>query len=373
MSFLLRPWYLLYRAFARRMSWKLTLSHLIVAIICQTGYLLAIAFLILLYALSAGVDHFLALLASFSLFGIILALLVVFATGFVAFVAGFIMARIFERRLRQLERATEAIANGDLSARVVVTVPDEIGRVGERFNLLTARLGETDRARRVFVSNISHELRTPLAIIRGHVEAQLAREAGAPTPREALETIEREARTLSGLIDDLFTMTRIEEAALPLIAAPVSVGEVVAAAVAGIRPLATAQGRIAVQSLVPADLPRALADRARLGQILNNLLYNALRHIPDGGVIVVEGARTPDGAAVELAVTDTGTGIAPADLPHIFTRFYQGGEPDGAREAGGSGLGLAIVRQLVEAQGGTVRAESVLGQGTTIRFTLPRA
>lgn len=310
--------------------------------------------------------------ASVSLVLLTLFLIVGLASSFIASIAGFLLARAFGRRLRQLEVATEAIARGDLAARVSVTVPDEIGRLGERFNLLTTRLDETDRARRAFVSNISHELRTPLAIIRGHVEAQLARDPAAGSSREALVTIEREAQALGRLIDDLFTVTRIEEAALPLLPAPLAVGEVVAAAVAGIQPLANAQGYVAVRSLVPADLPPVLADRTRLGQILNNLLYNALRHTPAGGVIVVEGALLSADGAVEIAVTDTGTGIAPEDLPHIFTRFYQGDEPDGVRLSDGSGLGLAIVKQLVEAQGGAVRAESTLGEGTTIRFTLPR-
>jgi signal transduction histidine kinase len=316
--------------------------------------------------------NFGAAIASVSLALLALFLVIGLASSFVASIAGFLLARAFGRRLRQLEGATEAIARGDLAARVAVTVPDEIGRVGARFNLLTERLGEVDRARRAFVSNISHELRTPLAIIRGHVEAQLARDPAAAPSREALVTIDREARTLGGLIDDLFTLTRIEETALPLAPAPVELHEVAAAAVAGIRPLAAAQGHIAIQSLVPADLPPALADRTRLGQILNNLLYNALRHTPDGGVIVVEGAASADGQALELAVTDTGTGIAPDDLPHIFDRFYRGEVPDGAR-GGGTGLGLAIVKSLVEAQGGMIGAESVLGEGTTIRFTLPRA
>jgi two-component system sensor histidine kinase BaeS len=288
--------------------------------------------------------------------------------------AGFLLARAFGRRLRPLAAATEAIARGDLSARVAVADPDEIGQLGERFNLLTARLDETDRARRAFVSNISHELRTPLAIIRGHVEAQLVGDGNTVPPRETLETIEREARALGSLIDDLFTLTRIEEDALPLRPGPVTIQEVAAAAVAGIRPLASAQGHVAVYSVVPADLPPALADRTRLGQVLNNLLYNALRHTPAGGVIVVEGAITADGTALEVAVTDTGTGIAPDDLPHIFDRFYRGEGGVGARAGqGSSGLGLAIVKQLVEAQGGTVRAESAPGQGTSIRFTLPRA
>lgn len=316
----------------------------------------------------------LVVLASVS--ALVLGLLVVvgLVSSIVSSFAGFLLARAFGRRLRPLGAATEAIARGDLSARVVVSDRDEIGQLGERFNLLTARLDETDRARRAFVSNISHELRTPLAIIRGHVEAQLAAGGRAISPRETLETIDREARALGGLIDDLFTLTRIEESALPLRAGRVPIQEVAAAAVASLRPLASAQGHIAVYSVVPADLPPALADRTRLGQVLNNLLYNALRHTPDGGVIVVEGLLTPDGTALEVAVTDTGTGIAPDDLPHIFDRFYRGEGGASARAGqGSSGLGLAIVKQLIEAQGGTVRAESTLGQGTSIRFTLPRA
>jgi signal transduction histidine kinase len=313
----------------------------------------------------------LVVLASVS--ALVLGLLVVvgFISSVVSSVAGFLLARKFGRRLRPLAAATEAIARGDLTARVPASDRDEIGQLGERFNLLTARLDETERARRAFVSNISHELRTPLAIIRGHVEAELTRTAPGTPSREALETIDREAFALGSLIDDFFTLTRIEEAALPLQPAPVDIRATVADAIAGIRPLARAQGHIAVESVVPPDLPRALADPTRLGQILNNLLYNALRHTPDGGVIVVEAAVCPGDAAIELGVVDTGTGIAPDELPYIFDRFYRG-ERNGQR-AGGSGLGLAIVKQLVEAQGGTVRAESVLGEGTSIRFTLPRA
>ncbi len=289
-------------------------------------------------------------------------------------IAGFILARRFGRRLQALEEATEAIAGGRLDQRVIVTAPDEIGRLGERFNLLAARLEEVDRGRRAFVSNISHELRTPLAIIRGHVEAQLGRAAGAaPTVPidEALRVIAHETRTLGGLIDDLFTLTRLEEAALPLRPVPTHLPDIVNAAVAGLRPLARAQGKIAVRSLVPPDLPPVLADPTRVGQILNNLLYNALRHTPDGGVIVVEAAPRPDAAVIEVRVTDTGAGIAPDDLPHIFDRFYRG--EAGRRREGGSGLGLAIVKHLVEAQGGAVGAASAPGEGTSIRFTLPRA
>lgn len=313
---------------------------------------------------------FLVVLASVS--ALVLGLLVVVGliSTLVSSVAGFLLARTFGRRLRPLAAATEAIARGDLSARVAVSDRDEIGQLGDRFNLLTTRLDETERARRAFVSNISHELRTPLAIIRGHVEAQLARKDAAASPREALEAIDREAFALGSLIDDFFTMTRIEESALPLQPAPVDVRAVVVAAIAGIRPLARTQGHIAVESVVPPTLPPALADPTRLGQILNNLLYNALRHTPDGGVIIVEATPTRDNKEIEISVVDTGTGIAPDELPYIFDRYYRGERTN--RREGGTGLGLSIVKQLVEAQGGSVRAESVLGEGTAIRFTLPR-
>ncbi|HET8626249.1 MAG TPA: ATP-binding protein [Thermomicrobiales bacterium] len=288
--------------------------------------------------------------------------------------AGFLVARGFARRLAALEEAATAFARGDLSRRVAVRSPDEIGRLSARFNSLAERLEAVERARRAFVSNVSHELRTPLAIVRGHVEAQLQADNGAtlpPTAREALEVIDREARTLAGLVDDLFAVTRLEEAALPLEPAPVALPAAIETVVAGLRPLAQEQGHIALSSLAPADLPPVLADRTRLDQILKNLLYNALRHTPAGGVIVVEAAPTPDGRMVEVRVTDTGAGIPPDELPFVFERFYQA--ENGARQTGSSGLGLTIVKQLVEAQGGAVAAESRLGEGTSICFTLPVA
>ncbi|HEX5505857.1 MAG TPA: ATP-binding protein [Thermomicrobiales bacterium] len=288
--------------------------------------------------------------------------------------AGFLVARGFARRLAALEEAAAAFARGDLARRVAVRSPDEIGRLSARFNELAERLEAVERARRAFVSNVSHELRTPLAIVRGHVEAQLQPDNGAalpPAAREALEVIDREARTLAGLVDDLFTVTRLEEAALPLAPEPVALPAAIEAVVAGLRPLAREQGHIALSALAPPDLPPALADRTRLDQILKNLLYNALRHTPPGGVIVVEAAPAPDGRMVEVRVTDTGAGIPPDELPFVFERFYQA--ENGARRPGSSGLGLAIVKQLVEAQGGTVGAASAPDEGTSIRFTLPAA
>jgi signal transduction histidine kinase len=181
--------------------------------------------------------------------------------------------------------------------------------------------------------------------------------------------LHRETLTLSRLIDDLFTMARIEETTLPLETATIHVNEIAADVVDGIRSVAWEQQRVSVESLVSPDLPPVTADRTRLRQILGNLLYNALRHTPEGGLIVVGAER--DDEMLAITVSDTGVGISADELERVFDRFYQV-EREG-RHASGSGLGLSIVKQLVEAQGGTISAESIAGQGTTFRFTLPLA
>jgi len=297
-------------------------------------------------------------------------------------------ARVLSRRLSRLAAAADGMAQGDLSRRVVVTGEDEIARLAEHFNDMIERLEVTDRGRRSFVANISHELRTPVAILQGNLERLLTRQqppdlagvaaraqvAGAYAPPEsprdeaALRVMYQETMTLSRLIDDLFTLARLEETTLPLEIAPLPLDVVAAEAVASIKPLAWDERKVSVTSLVRPGLPAVLADATRLRQIFNNLLYNALRHTPEGGLIVVD-AKRGDGM-FEVTVTDTGIGIAPEELDSVFERFYRS---ERGRHQDGSGLGLHIVKQLVEAQGGTIAVESTLGQGTTFRFTLPHA
>jgi signal transduction histidine kinase len=359
---------------AHRLTWKLAVSHLIVTLLSTAIFGLGVWIVLLLMnsGRNGGLAGILMATILVMLAGGIYLFLLAIVGALVSGFAGVRLARHFGRRLEALERATEAIADGHLDYRVEVASRDEIGRLAARFNLLAARLEEIERARASFVSNVSHDLRTPIAIIHGHVEAQLGRADGiAPTlsTEEALRVIERETETLRSLIDDLFTLTRLEEAALPMQPQPTQLTPLIESAVTGIRPLASRQGKIGVNSLAPADLPLVMVDPIRVTQVLNNLLYNALRHTPKGGLIVVEAAPCADGRAVEVRVTDTGAGIPTADLPHIFDRFYQSGP---IRHDGSSGLGLAIVKQLVEAQGGAIDVESIEGDGTVIRFTLPR-
>lgn len=157
---------------------------------------------------------------------------------------------------------------------------------------------------------------------------------------------------------------------MPLAIQPLPLHEVAAEVVASIEPVARRERQVTVINAIGTGAPAVLADRQRLGQVLANLLRNALRYTPEGGLISIT-AAVADGK-VEVSVADTGLGIPPEDLPHVFERFYRG-DPARERSAGGAGLGLAIVRELVEAMGGSVAVESAVGEGSCFRFTLPLA
>jgi signal transduction histidine kinase len=308
-------------------------------------------------------------------------------------VVGYLLSRRLVARLERLGGAVEALAAGDLTRRVEEGAPDEVGQLARRFNRMAERLavtvGELESARRhteaalqakrELVANVSHELRTPLASIRGHTESLLmqaaappagsgAEEDGGALRREYLAVIHRETEQLSRLIDDLFTLSTAEAGALPLALEPVRLGEVVEEVAASVRPAAHRERRVTIVTEVAPDLPPALADRRRVVQVLANLVRNALRHTPEGGLVALRAERR-DGSAW-VAVEDTGVGMPPERLERVFERFYRG---DDARDraSGGAGLGLAIVRELVEAMNGDVAAESTLGQGSRFSFRLP--
>ncbi|MGH2532576.1 MAG: sensor histidine kinase [Thermomicrobiales bacterium] len=291
----------------------------------------------------------------------------------VAIPVGVWRARRVSTRLSSLASAAESMARGDLSRRVAISGDDEISRVGRRFNDMAERLAAGDRSRRSFAANVSHELRTPIAIIQGNLEQILDRQNGATANEAAtLRVVHAEAVTLSRLIDDLFTLTRLEESALPMELAKLRVDEAVAQAVAALKPLAWDQRKVTMESVVRPGLPFVLADRTRLQQILHNLLYNALRHTPEGGLIIVDAHERVDVGDVQISITDTGVGIPPEVLESIFDRYYPT-KRRGDQTREGSGLGLHLVKQLVEAQDGRITIESIPSQGTTVRFTLPRA
>jgi len=249
-----------------------------------------------------------------------------------------------------------------------------LGLAGERAGMVmvlhdVTALRQLERVRTEFVANVSHELRTPLTAIQGYLETLLS---GALEERENarrfLEIVLRHSERLGRLLNDLTDLSNIELGKVTLRRELVRVAEVVASVLAIIGPRA-ARTRVAVTAEIPAVLPAVPADRDRLAQVLINLVDNAVKYTPEGGSVTVTARERGDGT-IEVAVTDTGIGIPPADLPRITERFYRVDKAR-SRELGGTGLGLAIVKHLVVAHGGDLRIESEPERGTTVRFTLP--
>ncbi|HWV34054.1 MAG TPA: ATP-binding protein [Thermomicrobiales bacterium] len=364
---------------------KLTVSHVLVVTMSTFIYAAGgFAVLMLLYFWSgtslSEMSRQIPALFAITVFVLINIFLVTMCGIAAASIVSWFMARRLTRQIHELEGATDEFARGHLDRRATVMSQDEMGRLAERFNELAERLQELDHQRRSFVANISHDLRTPIAIIRGHLDAQLREDRIEPgdtdgleraiEPIEAFRVIDHETQTLSKLIDDLFILSRLEEAALQIELSPVDLVDLIEGAVRGIRPYALRQARVSVNALVPVDLPPVMGDTTRITQVVNNLIHNAVRHTPAGGVVIVAAESLPNMEVVEVTVRDTGVGIAPDEVPRIFDRFYQG---ESTRAPGGTGLGLSIVKQLVEGQGGSVAVESQLGEGTAISFRLPMA
>jgi signal transduction histidine kinase len=226
------------------------------------------------------------------------------------------------------------------------------------FRLAIRRVGgafaEQDRLRRQLMADVAHELRTPLAILQGRIEGLL--DGVYPRDETHLAELLEETRHLGRLVEDLGTLAHAEAGALELRKEVVDLGDL-------LRDVAPAMPRpIAVE--VPADLPSIEADPVRIRQVLLNLLANALRHTPENGVISIVAQAQPQ--RVLIRVRDSGSGIAPEDLPRIFERFQKGSD------SRGTGLGLPIARKLVQAHGGDVAIESAPGQGTEVTVWLPR-
>ncbi len=305
----------------------------------------------------------------------------------------FFFSRQLTRRLRDLIQAAQRFRSGDYAVRVPTRGEDEIAQLQSDFNSLAdtlqrtlaelnhtlselreeqSRVKDLLHSRRELIASVSHELRTPVATLRGYLDAAL--DDPAPPQERALradlEVMRREAIRLQALIDDLFTLSRVEVQGLPLEVRPVDLRDLIGERVAALASLAWQSGRVEMVSDVPPDLPPAQADPARLEQVLVNLLRNATRYTPPGGIVAVIAALEQD--RLRIDVRDTGPGISPEDLPHIWERFYRGSTPE-VDPTGGAGLGLALVKELTEAMGGSVCVESQPGQGSCFTIYLQRA
>jgi two-component system phosphate regulon sensor histidine kinase PhoR len=278
---------------------------------------------------------------------------------------------------RSASKAAQSAPPDTAPSHLVLTIED------------LTRLHHLETVRRDFVANVSHELRTPLASVKLLAETiQNALEDDPAAARVFAQRVEAEVDSLSQLVEELLDLSRIESGRAPLRLAPTDVREVLAETVARAENLAELQGvhlRLAWEgaengSAVEA-LPLAQADGPRIGQVLLNLIHNAIKFTPKGGAIIAGAGRTPDEQdTLTLWVRDTGVGISEEDLPRIFERFYKvdrartRGMPESQPGApGGTGLGLAIARHIVEGHGGRIWAESKQGRGSIFRFTLPIA
>lgn len=233
-----------------------------------------------------------------------------------------------------------------------------------------SRQKRLENIRKDFVANVSHELRTPLSVIKGYVETLVDSHDAIPfADRDRfLKTIQRHAERLNSLLDDLLALSRLESASPGLARERVELGPLLASALEDFRARPAAEGHRFSLSVDPAE-PVVLADPLKLGQVLDNLVSNALKYTPRGSRIDLA-VRIASVDTLEIAVRDNGPGIPDEDLPHIFERFYRV-DKGRSREKGGTGLGLSIVKHIVQLHGGRVWAESRVGVGTSFLFTLP--
>jgi two-component system, OmpR family, sensor kinase len=283
----------------------------------------------------------------------------------IAVLIGLAASRWLTRPLNALAQAARGFSRREWHQRVAMSGTQEIDAAAHAFNDMAASLQQAEVNRRNLTADIAHELRTPLTVMQGNLRAML--DGVYPLERAEVSTVYDETRLLSRLVDDLRELALAEAGKLNLTSTSIDVASTIRAAVEPLQPLSDERG-VTLTADLAADLPAVMADADRLRQVLHNLLTNALRHTPDGGRVTARVRRA--GAAVRVEIEDTGEGIDPADLPHLFDRFFRSDKAR-TRATGGSGLGLAISKALVEAMGGEIGVESAVGSGSRFWFTLP--
>lgn len=299
--------------------------------------------------------------------------LLVFAGG-MAMALGYFLSSTVTDRIHLLQRAAEELAEGRLETRVPASGRDEVAMLAESFNQMASQLQaadqkqrELERLRADLIAWVGHDLQTPLASMRAVLEALSDGVVEDPgTVQRYLNTAQRDVRSLSALIDDLFQMAQLDAGGLQLDKDNSSLADLISDTLEAFSALA-AQKSLRLEGSVEADVDPVLMDTRRIGRVLNNLIGNALRHTPAEGRVEVRARRA--GSGVEVTVRDSGEGIRPEDLGHIFESFYRG-EKSRSRATGGAGLGLAISRGIVQAHGGQIHVESQPGD-TRFVFRLP--
>ena len=298
----------------------------------------------------------------------------------IALVLGVVLARTLAQPIRELTAATQAMAGGKLGQRVSVRSRDEIGELAASFNQMSADLARASQTRKQMTADLAHDLRTPLSILRGYTEG--LKEGRLQPNAAAFKVMHDEVEHLQHMVEDLRVLSLADAGELPLNRRSVDPAALLERA--GLAYIVAAeQHGLSLRVEAPEGLPSISVDTDRMAQVLNNLVSNALRHTQKGEIVLSassdaphDGARATPSRTVKLKVRDTGAGIDAADLPYVFDRFYRA---DKSRQRDGlslngndsSGLGLAIAKAIVEAHGGAIRVESIVGQGTTFTIALP--
>ena len=285
-----------------------------------------------------------------------------------ALLLGFVLSYLLTRRvlkpLSQMNTVSRAVAAGNFTARVEVTTGDEVGELGISFNYMADSLERIERLRKNMVADVAHELRTPLTNLRGYLEA-MNDHVLIPSP-ETLNMLLGETLRLVKLVDNLQQLARADAARTSLHRQKLVISEQLREMLALYRP-SIEEKHLAVETTFPAEADTVQADRDKFLQAVRNLLDNCIKYTPPGGQIAISSKRHNDG--LQILFCNSGPEISSDDLPFIFERFFRTDRSRG-RDAGGSGLGLAITRELIEAHGGRVGADSRDGR-TCIWFTLP--
>jgi len=285
-----------------------------------------------------------------------------------ALALSFLFSRSVVAPVLVMSEASQRIADGRYDERVIATGDDELAQLARHFNQMAEKLARVESVRRQLIGDVSHELRTPLTAIKGSMEGLI--DGVLPATEETYQQIHAEADRLNRLVDDLQELSRVEACAYQLDIKPLDISLLVQTVTKRLAQQATSKN-ITLDYQSTSYLPLILADEDRTIQILTNLTGNALQYTPEGGRVIISAEQIKDN--IQISIQDTGVGIPPEHLLHIFDRFYRVDKSRSRQSGGGSGIGLAIARALTEAQSGHIWAESNGKDGSTFFFTIPIA